>query len=156
MKGKARGKCAMHRAHPGQAAAVDLLLPFDTRCAFHLRSRTHHRVHGVELRLARTPRQERRPKAKPLIEIGATASSGCASCRFERDDSYGTPGTAYDFQRCSNHDRTRYRKQIKVGQAGQTEFSMAVHDEMIAERWIKASSLSGIGTDSFNAHAENV
>src|SRR5262245_42554261 len=75
---------------------------------------------------------------------------------FECDHSYGTARAIYDLQRRGDHDCAGQRQKIKVGQAGQSKLAMAVHDEVIAKRWIKAGGLPSVCTNGLDANSKNI
>src|SRR5262245_48907561 len=75
---------------------------------------------------------------------------------FECDHSHGTAGVIYDLQWRSDHGRAGQRQKIEIGQAGQSKLAVAVHDEVIAKRWIKESGLSSVCADGLDANPKNV
>ena len=60
-----------------------------------------------------------------------TARIGCATLRGDGEDAEGTAGAVDDFEGRGDDDGAGGRQLIEIAEAGEAEFSAAVHYEMI-------------------------
>ena len=76
--------------------------------------------------------------------------------RGDGEDAEGAAGAVDDFEGGGDDDGAGGGKLVEVAEAGQAEFSAAVHDAVIGKRWIELGGLAGVGAYRFDAYSEDV
>src|SRR5215813_82224 len=78
------------------------------------------------------------------------------SSRYQRNHSHRASRSADDLKRRGDHDRAGQWQTVEVDEACQSELSMTVHHEVIAERRVERGRLSCVGSYCFYADTEDL